>query len=337
MVYHAGSASGLNIWVRENRPRLIVIALICLVFVAGTILTERFGTLRNMSNLFGQASFLAIIALGQTLPILCRGIDLSIGSTVAICAVLTSAMIDNDPARVFWVVPAILAFGTAIGLANAVGSYFLKIHPLIMTIGMAAILRGAMLLYSDTATGGTPEHFSVFAMGRILFKDGGLAIDIWSSSGLAVSGLVVVVLYALVYFYLGKTRQGREIYAVGGEPEAARLSGLSVLRSWCIAYGFCGLCAALAAIYIVSQQGVGSPELAVKGYELASITPVIVGGTLLSGGVGGVVGTFLGVILMAMLVNLLNFMDISTFYQWIIQGLIVIAAVSFHTSRKSRT
>lgn len=331
-----GIISRTDHWLTEHRSKLIVSVLVLMVFFVGTALSEKFGTSRNMSNLFGQASFLAIIALGQTLPVLTRGIDLSIGSTIAFCAVLTSALIDSDPVKVAWVVPLILGLGLLVGLVNALGSYFLRIHPLIMTIGMAAVLRGTMLLYSDTAIGGTPDFFAGFAMGRIVVEDGGLTIDIWSGTGLAISGIFVTLIYILVYLFLRKTRHGLEIYAVGGEPEAARLAGLSVLKSLCIAYGFCGFCSALAAIYIVSQQGVGSPELAVKGYELASVTPVVVGGTLLSGGVGGVVGTFLGVILISMLSNLLNFVDISTFYQWIIQGLIVIAAVSFYGSGKSK-
>ena len=143
-------------------------------------------------------------------------------------------------------------------------------------------------------------------------------------------------MYALAWLFLARTRTGRNLYAVGGDPEAARLSGISVYRTLVVAYGACGFCAALVAIYLVSQQGVGSPDLAIKGYELDSITPVVVGGTMLAGGLGGVVGTLLGVVLLSMLNNLLNFMDVSTFYQWIVQGVIIILAVSILRGGRER-
>ncbi len=313
---------------------LVVVALIACLAIAGFLLSDRFGSLRNFSNLFGQAAFLAIIAIGQTLPILTRGIDLSIGSTIAFAAVLTSGLIDSNPENMLPVTALVLALGVLVGFLNATASHFLRVHPLIVTLGMAAILRGVMLIYSDTPVGGTPEAYATFAMGRIVGSDEGLTIDIWSGSGLSLAGTFCLLLYGAVYLFLKRTRSGRNLYAVGGDPDAARLSGISVYRSLLIAYGFSGFCAALAAVYLVSQQGVGSPELAVKGYELESITPVVVGGTMLSGGVGGVGGTLLGVVLMAMLGNLLNFLDISAFYQWIVQGLIVIAAVSLYVERR---
>lgn len=319
-----------------NQAPLVVLLLIACLMIAGFLLSDRFGTLRNFSNLFGQAAFLAIIAIGQTLPILSRGIDLSIGSTIAFAAVLTSGLIDNNPDNMLWVTAAVLVFGILVGFVNATASHFLKVHPLIVTLGMAAILRGLMLVYSDTPTGGTPEEYATFAMGRIVNGEDGLTIDIWSGSGLSLAGVFCLLLYILVHFYLRRTRSGRNIYAVGGDPDAARLSGISVYKTLLIAYGFSGFCAALGAIYLVSQQGVGTPELAVKGYELDSITPVVVGGTMLSGGVGGVVGTLLGVVLMSMLGNLLNFLDISTFYQWIVQGVIIIIAVSIYVERRQR-
>lgn len=328
------TAPGIPEWAKN--PLVIVLLLIVILGIVGTVLSDRFGTTRNLSNLFSQMSFLAIIALGQTLPILTRGIDLSIGSTVAICAVLTSGLIDNDPSRTWPVVGAVLLLGIFIGFVNATLSYVTKVHPLIITLGMASILRGIMLSYSNTAPGGTNEEFANFAMGRFMFEDGQLVFDIWSATGLSLAGIAVIGLYGLVWLFLTRTNAGRNIYAVGGDPHAARLSGISELRSLLIAYGFCGFCGALAGIYLVSQQGVGTPELAVKGYELASITPVVVGGVLLSGGVGSVWGTYLGVVLMATLANLLNFLDVSAFYQWIVQGVIVLIAVSVYINKRGR-
>ncbi len=315
---------------------LVVLALILLLALVGSSVSDRFGTLRNFSNLFGQATFLAIIALGQTFVILTRGIDLSIGATIAICAVFASGLIDNDPDLMLPVTAAILVFGVSIGLANATLSHLLRVHPLIVTLGMAVVLRGVMLLYTEGTAGGTPEAYGYFAQGRFVFSaEEGLTLELWSRTGLSLGGCVFVALFALAWVFLNRTRPGRNLYAVGGDPEAARLSGVSVPGALMVAYGFCGFCSALAAIYLVSQQGVGSPDLAIKGYELDSITPVVVGGTMLTGGTGGVVGTLLGVVLLSMLNNLLNFLDVSTFYQWIVQGVIIILAVSLFMERRS--
>lgn len=321
-------------WVAGISPALlVVVALIVVLAVVGSSMSDRFGTLRNFSNLFGQASFLAIIALGQTFVILTRGIDLSIGSTIAICAVFTSGLIDNNPDMTVPVTAGILVLGVAIGFVNASLAHFLKVHPLIITLGMAVVLRGVMLLYTEGTAGGTPESYAYLAQSRFVWGEEGLSLELWTRYGLSLCGVMYIAMYALAWVFLTRTRSGRNIYAVGGDPEAARLSGISVYRTLLVAYGFCGFCSALAAIYLVSQQGVGSPDLAIKGYELDSITPVVVGGTMLAGGIGGVGGTLLGVVLLSMLNNLLNFMDVSTFYQWIVQGVIIILAVSVYVTR----
>ena len=325
-------------WFRDINPApIVVLVLILALALVGSHLSDRFGTLRNFSNLFGQMTFLAIIALGQTFVILTRGIDLSIGSTIAICAVFTSGFINNDPDLVLPITAAMLVFGVVIGMANATLAHLLRVHPLIITLGMAVVLRGVMLLYTEGTAGGTPDEYGYFAQGRFAYsEEDGVTLELWSRYGLSLGGCVFVLMYALAWVFLNRTRPGRNIYAVGGDPEAARLSGISVWRTWLVAYGFCGFCSALAAVYLVSQQGVGSPDLAIKGYELDSITPVVVGGTMLLGGVGGVVGTLVGVVLLSMLNNLLNFMDVSTFYQWIVQGVIIILAVSVFLERRGR-
>ena len=337
----SNAAAGRTLFWRHlarTGPALVVVAVLIVVLaIFGSALSDRFGTLRNFSNLFGQASFLAIIALGQTFVILTRGIDLSIGSTVAICAVFASGFIDNDPANAVPVTVGILFFGIAIGVANATLSHYLNVHPLIVTLGMAVVLRGVMLLYTEGTAGGTPEDYAYYAQSRFLWDDQGLRLELWTRTGLSLAGVSYLAMYVLAWVFLARTRPGRNIYAVGGDPEAARLSGISVYRTLLVAYGVCGFCAALAAIYLVSQQGVGSPDLAIKGYELDSITPVVVGGTMLAGGQGGVVGTLLGVILLSLLNNLLNFMDVSTFYQWIVQGLIIILAVSIFVGGRARS
>ena len=166
-----------------------------------------------------------------------------------------------------------------------------------------------------------PPSFEFFAYGRVL--------------GMPAGATLTLLVFLVVAFLLRGTRQGRYVFAVGGDPNAATLLGLPTRRVLVSVYAFSGLCAATTALYVVSRFGVGQPYTGAN-YTLASITPVVIGGTLLAGGKGGVMGTLLGVYLMALLNNLLNFLDISSHYQLVIQGVIVIVAVSAFTGRRAR-
>jgi ribose transport system permease protein len=216
----------------------------------------------------------------------------------------------------------VLAIGLAIGLVNGALILLLRVHPLIVTLAVAAVVQGITLLYTLMPIGGMPEGFDEFAFGRIL--------------GIPIGAAFAVVCFVIVGFVLAYTRLGRQIFAFGGEPNAARLVGIPVARVVLFVYGLSGLLASLTGIYLVSRLGIGSPT-GDTNYNLSSITPVVLGGTPLIGGKGGVLGTLLGVFLVQTLNNVLNFLDISTFYQWMIQGIIVIAAVAIYIDRRSRT
>jgi ribose transport system permease protein len=234
---------------------------------------------------------------------------------------LTSGLIDGDPARVVPVVAAVLLIGTLIGALNGALTVLLRVHPLIVTIGMASVLQGAGLLYSLNPPGSVPLEFEAFAYGRV--------------AGVPIAGAIMLALFLAVGIFLRSSRLGRQIYAVGGDPFAARLIGIPHDKVIIVAYALSGLFAALTAVYLVSRLGIGDPW-AGQGWALRSITPVVVGGTLLAGGRGGVSGTLLGVFLISLLNNLLNYLDVSTYYQWIIQGLIIIVAVSVYVERRRR-
>jgi ribose transport system permease protein len=301
-------------------PAIAAVAVIIIVLLAtGFVLSDRFRTVSNLQNILEQSAPLAFVALGQTLVILAGGIDLSLDGQVALISTLASGLIDGQPDRVLPVVAGALLLGAAIGLANGALVLLLRVHPLIVTLGVAAILQGCTLLYTLTPVGSVPPDFDVFAYGRVL----GVPIGI----GLAVA------CFAAAGVVLHRTRLGRQVYAFGGDPHAAALVGVPVPRVILFCYGVSGVLAATTAIFLVSRLGVGSP-VADQGFNLASITPVVVGGTLLTGGRGGVLGTLLGVVMVQLLNNLLNFLDVSTFYQWMIQGIIVIVAVSVHVERR---
>jgi ribose transport system permease protein len=300
----------------------VVMALLAMLIITGTVLSDRFATFANFRNVFQQAAGLGFVSLGQTLVILTGGIDLSVGSMISLCSNLTSGLIDGHSALVLPVTLGIVLLGGVIGCINGMLTHFLRVHPLIVTLGMAAILQGATLLYSLAPVGKVPPEFQGLAYGRVV--------------GIPVAGLLMVAIYALAGVFLHYTRTGQSIYAVGGDPRGARLLGISVPGTLMTAYALSGGLAAFAGIYFVSRMGSGDPWRG-EGFELASITPVVVGGTILAGGRGGVLGTLLGVYLISLLNNILNFLDVSTFYQWIIQGLIIITAVAINTERGRQT
>jgi ribose transport system permease protein len=309
-------------WMRQVPVSLlVVIGLLVVLIGTGFWASERFGTTSNFLNIFQQSAALGFVSLGQTLVVLTGGIDLSVGAMISLVSNFTSGWIDGDPNMVIPVVIGVIALGAAIGAVNGALSHYLRVHPLIVTLGMAAILQGCTLLYSLAPVGKVTDDFESFAFGRLF--------------GFSYGGLLMLLLFALAGVFLHRTRTGNAIYVVGGDARGARLLGVSVARTMMLAYAISGACAALTGVYLVSRMGSGDPWRG-EGFDLASITPVVVGGTALSGGRGGPLGTLLGVYLISLLNNILNFMDVSTFYQWIVQGLIIITAVAIHVERGNK-
>jgi ribose transport system permease protein len=300
---------------------LTVIGLILVLVVFGLIVSDRFGTMANARNVLEQSTALALVSLGQTLVIITGGIDLSVGSMVSLASVLLSGITNGDPTMMWVAIAVILAVGVLVGLINAGASIYLGVHPLIVTLGMGAILQGVTLLYTQTPIGKMPKGFGDIAYGRFF--------------GLPIGAVFTIVVFALTAIFLRKVPLGRYIYATGDDAVGAQLMGLPRRKVLFFVYAFCGLMASVAAIFLVARLGSGQPYTG-QNYTLTSITPVVVGGTLLSGGRGGVIGTLMGVYLVSLLNNLLNFLDLSTHYQLIVQGLIVIVAVSVYVENRKR-
>lgn len=297
---------------------IIVICLLFAVIAAGFLLTERFGTTRNFMNVLEQSAALGFASLGQALVVIVGGIDLSIGAVVTASTILMAGVVENHPYLMIPMIFGTLLFGASIGFMNGYVTIKTGVHPLIVTLGTASILNGAVLIYTLQPTGGVPFWFEEFAYGRL-----GI---------LPISGLVMLACFGLVWYFLKYTQTGRAFYAVGGSPEAARLSGIRSNRIILAAYSASGFFAALAGAYYVSRTGIGDPRVG-DPITLASITPVILGGLILGGGRGNVLGVLLGVFLISLLSNLLNYMNVSTFVQWVIQGLIIIFAVSIYVHK----
>lgn len=314
-------ASTFTFLTKRRGGLLTVIGLIFVLVIFGTLVSDRFGTLPNAINILEQSSALAIVSLGQTLVIITGGIDLSVGSMVSLASVLLSGITNGDPAMMWVALAVILLTGIVAGLMNAGASIYLGVHPLIITLGTGAVLQGITLLYTQTPIGKMPKGFDELAYGRFL--------------GLPIGAIFTLVAFALTALFLRKVPLGRYIYATGDDAIGAQLMGLPRKKVLFFVYAFCGLMASVASIFMVARLGAGQPYTG-QNFTLTSITPVVVGGTLLSGGRGGVMGTLMGVYLVSLLNNLLNFLDLSTHYQLIVQGLIVIVAVSVYVENKKR-
>ena len=306
-------------WVRNNAGLAGVLVLIGAVCLVGAVVSDRFLSFNNFLNVFEQTTDLALVSIGQTLTILSGGIDLSVGSLISLASCLTSGLINNNPDRVLPVVIAVLALGTLVGCINAGLVVALRVHPLIVTLGTGAILQGVTLLYALGPVGRVPRGFNFLAYGRVY--------------GLPLGATIAVLLCLLIALLLRYLPLGRQIYALGDDANSARLVGLRRARILMLVYGTSGFCCAATGLYLAARFGVGQPYTGVN-YTLASITPVVLGGTLLSGGKGGVTGTLFGAFLIALLNNLLNFMDVSKHYQLVAQAAIIILAVSVYVERR---
>lgn len=291
----------------------LLLALIGLLLIA-SIISDAFLNPFNLINVMRQVALFGIVSIGLTFVILTAGIDLSVGSIVAVVSVATAMML-NAGLPIPAVIVLSLLIGVAFGVINGLGVTLVNIPPFIMTLGMMVMARGFALTLSDgrpidvTFTAG---DFSWIGRGIAL----GIPVPVWIFLGVA----------AVAFTILRYTSFGRNIYAVGSNAEAARLSGISVPRVLLGVYTISGLLASLTAIIFVSRLTVGEPT-AGTGLELEAIAISVIGGASLFGGVGGVAGTTIGACIIAVLANIMNLVGISPFTQQIVKGAIIILAV----------
>lgn len=288
-----------------------VLLMFFIVAVYLSFANEYFLEKRNLLNVGRQASVVAIVALGQALVIIARGIDLSVGSVIGLSAVV-SAIILRDTGNNFYALTAGLSAGLACGLANGIMFTRFHINPFIATLGMLSIARGIALLL----TGGIPVTY----VGWAEYLGAGRIYDI------PVSFAMMLVLSLAVHVLASRTVTGREIYAAGDNPKAARLAGINVDRTRLFVFALCGLLAGLGGIILAGNLASADPNLGM-GYELDVIAAVILGGTALSGGRGSIFGVFIGALLMALLNNAFVLLGISAYWQVVTKGLIIILAV----------
>ncbi|MEV8308578.1 substrate-binding domain-containing protein [Streptomyces flavidovirens] len=293
-------------------------ALVVLV-VAMSLLSGDFLTTQNLLNVGVQAAVTAILAFGVTFVIVSAGIDLSVGSVAALSATVLAWTATSEGVPVWIAVILAVATGIACGLVNGALVSYGKLPPFIATLAMLSIGRGLSLVISQGSPIPFPESVSVL----------GDTLGGW----LPVPVVVMVVMGLLTALVLGRTYIGRSMYAIGGNEEAARLSGLRVKRQKLVIYALSGLFAAVAGIVLASRLVSAQPQAA-QGYELDAIAAVVIGGASLAGGVGKASGTLIGALILAVLRNGLNLLSVSAFWQQVVIGVVIALAVLLDTLRR---
>ncbi len=327
----------LSLWIMKMRT---VIALVVLTVVITVLLevTRNINFLNplNLVTVGKHVAVTAILALGMTFVILTAGIDLSVGGIVGLCGMIAGGLIYEGLAlpggsvmylNIWAIILAVLAIGTFIGYLNGILITKLNVAPFIGTLGMMYIARGLANLRSGGATfpnlQGTAElgntGFPYLGAGRII----GIPVSIW----------LMIILAGIAVYVAKKTPLGRHIYAIGGNAKAAALSGVQVKKVTIIVYMFSGFCAALVGL-VISSQLVASHPATGESYEMNAIAAAVLGGTSLSGGIGTIGGTIVGAFVIGILNDGLVMLGVSEFWQNVIKGLVIIAAVVFDQIQK---
>lgn len=308
--------------VKESRPdALILYSLVKsyslylafgLIFIVFSFLNTNFLSINNVLNIVVQSSIIAIIAAGQTIVILTGGIDLSVGSIVgAVGIAIGLLMAAGLPVPV--AVVSGLGLGALIGLINGLIIAYGRVPAFIATLGMMGVARGAGLAFNGgSPVAGFPPAFE--------------KISTTNLAGIPIFALYSLIIFVAVYIVLERTQFGRHVYASGGNRDAARLSGVKVRKIESLVYVLSGVLASLGGVLLTARLNYAAP-LAGSNYELDTIAAVVIGGTALSGGQGKILGTLLGALMLGILRNGLTILNISSYYQQIIIGMVIVIAV----------
>ena len=300
---------------------LLVFVLLCVVL---TFANPFFLTEQNISNVLRQTSINGILAIGMTYVILTGGIDLSVGSVLAFSSMVAASLVSGEqPQGVFVAIMAGLGTGAALGMVNGLLVSRFGVPPFVATLGMLSVARGLTFIYTD----GTPipnlsPAFRTIGQGFV----GPVPVPVFIFAGVAL----------LFWWVLKYTTFGRYIYAVGGNERSARTSGVNTRGVLFGAYIIAGSLAGLAGLILTARTTSALPQAGVS-YELDAIAAVVIGGTSLSGGTGSVLGTVIGALIIGVINNGLDLLGVSSYYQQVIKGVIIITAVLLDVSRRRRT
>ena len=306
---------------RATLQKLGPFIALLVIAVGLSIVSHNFLTVDNLLNVMRQASINALIAFGMTLVILLGGIDLSAGSVLALSSVIIASLLTSGMPAGLATLAGLVA-GGLMGLVNGLVISKGKVAPFIATLGSMTVLRGLALVLSN----GSP--LSSFNSDFFSLLGGGYIARL-----VPIPVVLMLVMFAIFWVLLRKTVFGRHIYATGGNAESAKLSGVKVDRIQLYVYTISGVMAALAGVVLTSRLNSAQPT-AGTGYELDAIAAVVLGGTSLTGGRGWIFGTLVGALLIGVLNNGLNLLDVSSFYQQVIKGGVILLAVLIDRGNK---
>ena len=296
----------------ENKSLVGLIVLI----VAVSIASPDFLDIGNLLNVLRQTSINAVIAMGMTFVILTAGIDLSVGAILALCGAFAASLIASGSGLLI-AMPIVLLAGLALGAVSGLIITYGAVQPFIATLVTMTVLRGAVLVFSngtpiDASSGAASNAFGNLGAGYVF--------------GIPIPVIAAAIVFALCWVALTQTPFGRYVYAIGGNENVTRLSGVNVTLIKIVVYAVSGLLSALAGIILTARLESAQPTAGV-GYELDAIAAVVVGGTSLAGGIGSMTGTLVGALIIGILNNALNLMDVSAYYQMIAKGAVILLAV----------
>ena len=299
------------------------------IFVIGIVLDQIIGSgdiLTNpviLTNIFVRSVALGIVAVGQTFVIIAGSIDLSVAYTISITSVMTSFIMQGDPAKVPTAIVTVLLIGLVIGLANGLIITKLGVNAFIATLGMGLILRGILYAAFANFVGSVPRSFETLGYGSI--------------GPVPISIIVLLLVVIVGWLLLTRTKFGAHLYGTGGSNEVARLSGVRTDRVLIAAHIFCAVTAVLTGLFVVSRLRSGAPWVGTDGlYDLESIATTVIGGTALSGGVGGVWGTLGGVLIFGFIDTVFNQLGIDPYLKIVLKGAIIVLAVASYTIRSKQ-
>lgn len=300
----------------------MLLVLLGMVIVM-SFLSDAFLQYQNLINIVRQISFIGIVAMGVTMIIITTGIDLSSGSVIALVSVVVASA--AHPGEYPWFVPLLigLGIGACAGFINGFITAKAKIPAFIVTLGMMTAARGVALLYSEgRPISNLSESFSFIGKGVIM--------------GIPFPILIFIVLGIISHLLLSKTKFGKYTYAIGGNEQAAKICGINVDRYRIMIYTYAGMLSAIAAMMLTARISAGQPSMGVM-YELDAIAAAVIGGTSLSGGIGTIPGTIIGALIIGVLNNGLDLLNVSSYWQQILKGAIIITAVLIDSRKNKRS
>ena len=301
---------------------VFIYALVLVVGVGAAIYSERFRDPANLTNVLRQTIVLGLLSIGQSLVILAGGIDMSIALIGRLSTLIVAASFGGRDALILPLIALGVAIGALLGAVNGLIITRVYASPFIVTFGMFSILSGISLAIASGPVGTIPPPY----------------LNIYDATigSVPISVVVMALIWFAAWLLTSRTQFGRALYAVGGSQRVSRLSAVPVSRTLVIAYVLSGVCGAAGGLFILARTGVGDPKMA-DGLEFQSIVAVALGGISLSGGRGSVLGTLGGVLLLGVVANIFNILQVDSFFQQLILGLIVLITVATYRTSKATT